>query len=394
MRSPQVKRVVLITLDGVGVGALPDAHNFGDEGANTLLHVAQRCGGLNLPNLEKLGLGNILQLPGVAPQKEAGAACGSMQELSIGKDTTTGHWELTGVIQSEPLPTHPQGFPEEIIQAFERETGLRPLGNRAASGTDILRELGEEHLRSGRPIVYTSADSVFQIAAHEEVIPVERLYEICRIARRILNPYRVGRVIARPFSGTCAEDFCRTSRRHDFSLPPTSSTVLDLLVDSGLPVFGVGKIRDIFAGQGITDYVYSESNADGMAKTLAALGKVQRGLVFTNLVDFDMLFGHRLDPEGFGAALEEFDRWLPQLMDRLEPHDLLLITADHGCDPTTAGTDHSREHIPVLAWHRQQKPGVDLGVRESFADVAATIAEWFDLEFGVGKSFCSRLLIG
>lgn len=385
------RRVVLITLDGVGVGSLPDADRYGDVGANTLLHVAEACGGLQLPTLRKLGLGNIQPLPGVAPADSPAAGFGRMRERSAGKDTTTGHWELAGVLQADPFPTYPEGFPAEIIAAFRRETGLDPLGNVAASGTEILRRLGEEHLHSGRPIVYTSADSVFQIAAHEEIVPVERLYEICRIARRLLDPYRVGRVIARPFLGRSAADFKRTSRRHDFSLPPTAPTVLDLLAAAGLTVYGVGKTRDIFAGRGVTDYVYSESNADGMDKTMAALGQVERGLLFTNLVDFDMLYGHRLDGAGFGRALEDFDRWLPTLLAALADDDLLLITADHGCDPTTPGTDHSREYVPLLAWHRRLAAGRDLGERESFADVAASVAEAFGLEWTKGESVLAAL---
>jgi phosphopentomutase len=316
-----------------------------------------------------------------------------MQERSFGKDTTTGHWEIAGILQDEALPTYPGGFPAEIIAAFCRETGLDPLGNVAASGTEILRLLGEEHLATGRPIVYTSADSVFQIAAHEEIIAVERLYEICRIVRRILNPYRVGRVIARPFVGTSPANFKRTSRRHDFSLPPTGETVLDRLLAAGLSVYGVGKISDIFAGRGISESVYSRSNADGMNKTLAALARVEEGLIFTNLVDFDMEYGHRLDPLGFGRALEEFDSWLPRLQEALLPSDLLLITADHGCDPTTAGTDHSREYVPLLAWWPGCLGGVDLGVRRSFADVAVTVGEVFGVGAGLsGVGFLNDLL--
>lgn len=386
MNCHERRRVVLITLDGVGVGALPDADLYGDVGANTLQHVAQRCGGLHLPTLERFGLGNILPLHGVSPNAAPSAAYGRMREQSAGKDTTTGHWELAGVIQTEPFPTYPGGFPQEIIDAFRRETGYAPLGNVAASGTDILRRLGEEHLRSGRPIVYTSADSVFQIAAHEEIIPVSRLYEICRIARDILNEYRVGRVIARPFIGRTAADFKRTPRRHDFSLPPTAETIMERLEESGLSVFGVGKIRDIFTGRGITDFVYTGSNAEGMARTLEALEVVKRGLIFTNLVDFDMLYGHRLDSLGFGRALEEFDRWLSGFLENLQPSDLLVVTADHGCDPTTPGTDHSREYVPLIAWHPRLRHGSDLGERDSFADVAATIAEFFGIEFPVGRS--------
>jgi phosphopentomutase len=385
-------RVVLITLDGVGVGSLPDAKEYGDEGANTLLHVAECCGGLALPFMEKMGLGHILPLPGVAPVVHPAAAFGKMLERSAGKDTTTGHWEIAGIIQLEPFPTWPGGFPPDIIDAFHRETGLAPLGNVAASGTDILHLYGEEHLRTGRPIIYTSADSVFQIAAHEEVIPIERLYEICRIVRRILDPYRIGRVIARPFLGNCAADFRRTPRRHDFSLPPTGPTVLDGLTEAGLTVYGVGKIRDIFAGRGITRSVCTGSNADGMAMTLEALGEVERGLIFTNLVDFDMLFGHRLDPVGFGQALEEFDRWLPRLMESLRDTDLLIITADHGCDPTTSGTDHTREAVPLLAWHPRLPAGKDLGTRSSFADIGATLAEVFSVACANGRSMVGEIM--
>jgi phosphopentomutase len=384
-------RAVLITLDGVGIGALPDAAAYGDTGANTLQHVAAACGGLRLPHLQNLGLGNLLDIPGVPPAAAPSGGYGRMLERSAGKDTTTGHWELAGVIQEQPFPTFPEGFPEEIIAAFRRETGLDPLGNCAASGTEILRQLGEEHLRSGRPIVYTSADSVFQIAAHEAVIPVARLYEICRIARRILDPYRVGRVIARPFVGADAASFKRTPRRHDYSLPPNDETILDRLAAAGLPVMAIGKIADIYAGRGVAEHQASDSNADGMAKTLAALDRQRTGLIFTNLVDFDMLFGHRLDVAGFGRALEEFDRWLPQLMGTLRDDDLLLLTADHGCDPTTPGTDHSREAVPLLAWFPGLAKGVALGVRETFADVAATLDELFGVGPGPGRSFLPLL---
>ncbi len=391
MNGAGFKRVVLITLDGVGIGELPDAAEYGDQGAQTLGHVAEACGGLNLPHLKAMGLGNIVDVAGVLPVASPAAAFGRMAEASAGKDTTTGHWEIAGIIEPNPLPTYSRGFPAEVIEAFAREVGVEPLGNIAASGTDILVRLGEEHLRSGRPIVYTSADSVFQIAAHEEVIPVERLYEICRIARRILDPYKIGRVIARPFLGDSAHDFVRTSRRHDFSLPPTAPTVLDRLEQAGMSVYGVGKIRDIFAGRGITESVYTASNEDGMARTLEALDRVERGMVFTNLVDFDMLYGHRLDAAGFGEALEAFDRWLPRLCQRLHPEDLLLVTADHGCDPTTPGSDHSREFVPLLAWYRGMRPGIELGCRQSFADIAATVAAAFSLDPVQGKSFLAEL---
>lgn len=384
------KRMVLITLDGVGVGALPDARDYGDADADTLLHVAQRCGGLNLPNLGKMGLGNIAEIPGVPPVPRPAAVVGRLKELSAGKDSTTGHWELAGLVQTEPLPTFPRGFPPQVIEAFRRETGLDPLGNTVASGTEILLRLGEEHLRTGRPIVYTSVDSVFQIAAHEDIIPVERLYEICRIARRILDPCRIGRVIARPFTGSCAADFERTPRRHDFSLPPAEPTVLDALVDAGFTVRGVGKIHDIFAGRGITETVYTESNADGMEKTLLALEEVERGLIFTNLIDFDMLYGHRLDSHGFGRALEAFDAWLPRLCENLLPSDLLVITADHGCDPTTDGTDHTREYVPLILWYPGMSEGEVLRGGETMAMVAATVAAFFGISYGNRRSLWPR----
>ena len=391
MRRGGVRRVVLITLDGCGIGELPDAARYGDVGANTLGHVAEACGGLDLPHLQALGLGNILDLPGAPPVIAPQGGWGRMAEASAGKDTTTGHWELAGIIEPNPLPTYPTGFPEEIIAALRRETGLDFLGNIAASGTEILKELGDEHLRSGRPIVYTSADSVFQVAAHEEVIPVERLYEICRAARRILDPYRIGRVIARPFVGDAPENYRRTANRHDFSLSPTAPTILDGMTAAGIPVFGVGKIRDIFAGCGIGDYVYSSDNRDGMTKTLTALAAMERGLIFTNLVDFDMLYGHRLDAKGFGQALEEFDRWLPECRAALKAEDLLIVTADHGCDPTTPGSDHTREYVPLLVWSPAMTRGTALGVRTSFADVAATLAEAYGLPVGAGKGFLGEL---
>jgi phosphopentomutase len=391
MKERYWRRVVLITLDGVGVGAQPDAVCYGDAGADTLGHVAAACGGLRLPNLARLGLGNISAVTGVASAASPEAAWGRMLERSAGKDTTTGHWELAGLVQERPFPSFPEGFPPEIIAAFKKETGLEPLGNIAASGTEILRQLGEEHCRTGRPIVYTSVDSVFQIAAHEDILPVDRLYEICRTARRILDPYQVCRVIARPFVGTGSEDFRRTSRRRDFSLEPNGITLLDRLKNAGLQVYGVGKIRDIFAGRGITGFIKSVSNADGMEKTAQALSLVEKGLIFTNLVDFDMLYGHRLDPAGFGRALEEFDRWLPGFMAAMMPGDLLIITADHGCDPTTAGTDHTRESVPLLCWHPRMTGGRSLGVRPTFADVGATVGELFSLPMDCGTSFADDL---
>lgn len=386
-----IRRVILITLDGCGVGALPDAAEFGDVGTATLPHVAQECGGLSLPHLQRLGLGNVCSLTGVPPVLTPSAAWGRMAERSRAKDTTTGHWELAGVVMAEPFPTYPNGFPDEIIDAFTRETGLVPLGNVAASGTDILRRLGPEHLVSGRPIVYTSSDSVFQIAAHEEVIPCERLYEICRITRRILDPYRVGRVIARPFLGSSPATFQRTVRRHDFSIPPVDVTLLDDLTAHGYEVCGVGKIGDIFTGRGLTKTKSTADNGEGMAVTLELLNTVTRGMIFTNLVDFDMIYGHRLDAIGFGRALETFDAWLPELMSALSTGDLLIITADHGCDPTSPGTDHTREYVPLLIWSPDQFVASSLGERDSFADVAATIAELFSMPQRQGNSMVNNL---
>jgi len=375
-----IDRAILITLDGVGIGAAPDARLYGDEDANTLLHVLEGCPDLRLPNLAALGLGNILPLPHVGPVPEPCGSYGLLQELSAGKDTIVGHWELAGLVQKEPFATFPDGFPREIIDAFCQATGLEPIGNEAASGTEIIQRLGEWHCRSGRPIVYTSVDSVFQIAAHEEVIPVSDLYELCRKTRDILNPYRVARVIARPFKGAGPGDYQRTSARHDFTMPPTGATLLDILAENGFQVFGVGKIVDIFAGQGLTDFVYSQDNRDGMNKTLAALDLVERGLVFTNLVDFDMCFGHRRDLEGFGQALGEFDLWLSKLLAKLGTGDLLVVTADHGCDPTTPGTDHTREVVPVLVYRPLEAKGRNLGNR-FFSAVAGLIAEGLGLKW-------------
>jgi phosphopentomutase len=385
-------RVILIVLDGVGVGALPDADRYGDENANTLLHVAEAVGGLNLPNLQEMGLGNICPAPGLAPVAQPQASWGRMNELSPGKDTTTGHWELAGLETTEPFASFPNGFPAEIIDMFRRETSLDPLGNFAASGTDIIRDLGEEHLESGRPIVYTSTDSVFQIAAHEEVIPPGELYEICQKMRRALDRFMVGRIIARPFIGTCADDFTRTHRRHDFSMPPPAPTVLDLLKNQEVPVTGIGKISDIFAGRGVSRSTSIRSNADGMRQVEASLAHEEKGLLFVNLVDFDMLYGHRRDAAGFATALAEFDQWLPQLQEMMSGNDLLMVTADHGCDPTTAGTDHSREYVPLLAWHNRLAVGRELGTRSSFRDVAATLAEVFACRWPAGSSFVESLV--
>ena len=388
---PLFKRIILIVLDGVGVGALPDAVQYGDQKAATLQHVAESAGGLFLPHLEQLGLGHIVSVKGVAKVASPRGRWGKMAEQSSGKDSVTGHWELAGVVLDHPFSVFPDGFPAEIISAFVTATGLNPLGNVAASGTDILRDLGEKHLQTGRPIVYTSSDSVFQIAAHEDIIPPEQLYSICQQTEKILLPYDVCRVIARPFRGTCAADFYRTSGRHDFPRKPLNATVLDLLQQQGLSTCGIGKIGDLFAGEGLTHLCPTNGNIDGMSQTLRYLDEINHGLIMTNLVDFDMLYGHRLDGAGFALALQQFDRWLPTLLDQLSVDDLLIITADHGCDPTTPGTDHSREYVPLLLSSPAISAPQDLGVRRSFADVGATVADNFQIVLSEGESFLSSL---
>ncbi len=369
------EKVVLIILDSVGVGELPDACNYGDQGSNTLLHTAESVNGLNIPNLEEIGIGKILKLPGVNYEIKAKASYGKMKEKSPGKDTTTGHWEMMGIILDKPFPVYKKGFTEEIIKPFEDSIGRRVLGNKVASGTKIIEELGEEHMETGFPIVYTSADSVFQIAAHEEIISVKKLYEYCSIARKLLQgKHSVGRVIARPFVGKPG-NFKRTANRHDFSLEPIHDTVLDLIKNEGLPVTGIGKISDIFAGRGLTDSIHTENNLDGINKTIEKMKKQKKGLIFTNLVDYDQLYGHRNDPLGYAGALEEFDKKLPDIIETLGKNDILIISADHGCDPTTESTDHSREYVPIIIYGKNIKGNVSLGVRETFSDLGATIAE-------------------
>ncbi|MCK5825788.1 MAG: phosphopentomutase [Desulfuromusa sp.] len=385
------KRIILIVLDGVGVGALPDAGKYGDHEAATLQHVAEKAGGLSLPHLEQLGLGHIVSVKGVAKVAAPEGCWGKMVEKSPGKDSITGHWELAGVVLDRPFAVFPHGFPEEIISVFIAETGLNPLGNIAASGTDILRDLGEEHLKSGRPIIYTSSDSVFQIAAHEDIIAPEKLYSICRQTEKILLPYDVCRVIARPFKGTCAADFYRTAGRHDFPRKPPEKTLLDLLQEQGVATCGIGKIKDLFDGEGVTFSYPTTNNFDGMNQTLQVLNEINQGLIMVNLVDFDMLYGHRLDGDGFATALQQFDSWLPQLMQKMSPEDLLIITADHGCDPTTPGTDHSREYVPLLLSSQAITAPGSLGIRASFADVGATVASNFQVFMQNGKSFLSEL---
>jgi len=362
-------------LDAVGAGELPDAAEYGDEGSDTLGNVARAVGGLDLPNLEALGLGNVEPLEGCPPQTGAPAVAGRLLERSKGKDTTTGHWELMGVVTPQPMPTYPHGFPHDVIDPFMHRTARGVLGNKPASGTEIIQELGEEHQRTGKWIVYTSADSVFQVAAHEETIPLDELYEGCRIAREILTgKHAVGRVIARPFVGEPG-NYERTSNRHDFSLEPRRPNYLTLMRESGLKVYGVGKISDVFAGQDVDHSHPTKSNVDGITQTEQLLQELDEGFIFTNLVETDMLWGHRNDPVNFHRCLQDFDRRLPDLLAALRPDDLLILTSDHGCDPTTASTDHSREHALLLLYAEGRNAA---GARHDgeFADVGATVNAW------------------
>ncbi|MCF6097744.1 phosphopentomutase [Thermovorax subterraneus] len=390
-----VKRVILIVLDSVGAGELPDAALYGDEGSNTLANTARAVGGLKLPNLQKMGLGNIIEIEGVPPAEKPEASYGKAAERSAGKDTTTGHWEIAGIILEKPFPVYPNGFPPEVVEEFERRIGTKTLGNRPASGTQIINELGEEHLKTGYPIVYTSADSVFQIAAHEEVIPLEKLYEMCMIAREILHgDHAVSRVIARPFVGTPG-NFVRTYNRRDFSLKPPHETLLDKVKKAGMDVFAVGKIWDIFAGQGITKEYHTEGNMDGVDKVLQAMDEMERGLIMANLVDYDMLYGHRNDPQGYAMALQDFDGRLPEIMEKLKKDDVLILTADHGCDPTTPSTDHSREYVPVLVAGDRIKKGISLGILSTFSDIGQTVADLLGCErLPNGKSFKEKIVTG
>ncbi len=382
-----ISRVTILVLDSAGIGEMPDAKAYGDQGANTIGNTARVAGGLALPNLARLGLSRIGPVLGVDPADHPRASYGKMAEASPGKDTTTGHWEMAGVILAKPLPLYPSGFPKEILDEFRRQTGLEVLGNRPASGTEIIQELGDEHVRTGKPIVYTSADSVFQIAAHEEVIPLPRLYELSQTARRILDPHGTARVIARPFTGKSGA-YIRTKNRRDFSLPPPSETVLDRLAAAKVPVIGVGKIRDIYDGKGITDSVHAKDNMSIADATLDLLGSQRKGVVFSNFVDFDMLWGHRNDAKGYAVGLEAFDARLGTILEKLDERDLLLITADHGCDPTDVSTDHTREYVPLLAYAPARAEGVDLGTRATFADLGATVAEVFGVRpLANGTSF-------
>lgn len=381
------RRVIWVVLDSVGIGAMPDAASYGDPpGSDTIGNIARQRS-LHLPNFCGLGLGNIRPIAGLAPAGAPRGAYGKCALASPGKDTTTGHWEMVGIHLKKPFPLYPNGFPAEVMEEFERRIGRHTLGNYAASGTEIIKELGGEHVRTGSPIVYTSADSVFQIAAHEEVIPLWELYKMCETAREILRgPHEVGRVIARPFVGEPGA-FQRTANRHDYAVPPPNGMLLDLLAANKVPVASVGKIFDVFLGRGIGDHVKTKSNADGMAKTLEMMEEVPEGLIYVNLVDFDSLYGHRNDVEGYAKALEEADAWVPEVRGRLTDRDMLIFTADHGCDPTTASTDHSREYVPLLVSGPRVHAGVDLGVRGTLSDIGSTVGQVFGVELGVGTGF-------
>ena len=387
-----MKRVFLFVLDSCGAGELPDAHKFGDYNVNTLRSCAT-SDKLHIPHMLAGGLGNIDGLDFLGPAAEPKGAYGKLAEASMGKDTTIGHWEIAGIISPEPMPTYPNGFPEEVLKPFREQTGRGVLANAPWSGTAVIDKYGDEHVKTGDLIVYTSADSVFQIAAHEQVVPLEELYEDCRIARRILQgKHGVGRVIARPFIGTSG-NYTRTSNRHDFSLEPPQDTMLDAVKAAGLDSIAVGKIFDIFAGRGTTEHIYTKGNTDGLAKTLTYADKDFHGLCFINLVDFDMLYGHRRDIDGYARALSEFDAWLPGFMAKLGDDDIVMITADHGCDPAyLATTDHTREYIPLIALGKQIKPG-NFGVRPCFADIAATVCDILDVKLETqGESFKDKIL--
>ena len=385
-------RVIWIVLDSVGIGALPDAADYGDVGRSTLGHIAESRA-LKIPTLVKLGLANIEPLSHLPPSPAPIGAFGKGRTHSPGKDTTTGHWEMAGVWLDQAFPVYKHGFPADLIAEFERQIGRKTIGNKPASGTEIIKELGEEHVRTGKPIVYTSGDSVFQIATHEEVIPINDLYRMCEIARKLLDgPNRVGRVIARPFTGEVGH-FVRTPRRHDYAVDPPKPMLMDVLVGLGVPIFGIGKIHDIYNGRGLQNYVTTKSNSDGMEKLTAAVKERSSGLIFCNLVDFDMLFGHRKDVEGFAESLEEFDVQLAAFLPQLKSSDLLMITADHGCDPDPRWetTDHSREYVPILAYSPGSGAGVRLGIRDTLADMGQTIAENFGGRIPHGESFLSKL---
>jgi phosphopentomutase len=385
------ERVILIIIDSLGVGELPDAGDYGDQGSDTLGHIAESVN-LQIPNLEKLGMGRLGSFIGIGTEAHRTGAFGRMAECSKGKDTTTGHWEMMGIILEKPFPVYPNGFPPEIIESFKQAIGRDILGNIPASGTEIIKTLGEQHLSTGKPIVYTSADSVFQVAAHEAIIPVSELYRICQIARGILvSPHEVSRVIARPFTGKLGH-FRRTERRRDFSVEPPQEMLLDLLSEAGIPVIGIGKIEDIFAGRGITQAMHTRDDMDGVDQTLRIMDEISQGLIFTNLVDFDTLYGHRNDVQGYARALMQLDRRIPELIGSMNARDLLILSADHGNDPSTPSTDHSREYVPLLACSPRISRLIDLDVRSTFADLGQTLAEIFEVKrLAAGKSFLPDL---
>src|SRR5690606_1116527 len=393
MSSYTYKRIFLIVMDSVGIGEAPDAKKFGDEGSDTLGHIAEKMNGLHMPNMAKLGLSNIREIRGIPVQEKPLAYYTKMQEASNGKDTMTGHWEIMGLHIETPFKVFPEGFPKELLDEIEKRTGRGILGNKPASGTEILDELGVEHMKTGKLIIYTSADSVLQIAAHEDIVPIDEQYKICEIARELTldEKYMVGRVIARPFVGEPG-NFTRTANRHDYALKPFERTVMNELSDSGFDVLAIGKISDIYDGEGVTQTLRTKSNMDGMDKLVQTLEMDFTGLSFLNLVDFDALFGHRRDPEGYGKALEEYDARLPEVFERLKDDDLLIITADHGNDPTHTGTDHTREYVPLLVYNKKMNGGKELPLRSTFADVGATVADNFNVTLPKhGKSFLAEI---
>ncbi|MED3974833.1 phosphopentomutase [Priestia megaterium] len=387
------KRVFLIVMDSVGIGESPDAEKYNDKGADTFGHIAEHCNGLHMPNMAKLGLSNIREIKGIGKAEKPLAYYTKMQEASAGKDTMTGHWEIMGLNIDTPFNVFPDGFPEELISQLEEKTGRKIIGNKPASGTEILDELGKQHMETGDLIVYTSADSVLQIAAHEEIVPIDELYKICEIARELTldDPYMIGRVIARPFLGEPG-NFTRTSNRHDYALKPFGRTVMNELKDNDIDVIAIGKISDIYDGQGVTKSLRTKSNMDGMDKLVDTLNMNFTGLSFLNLVDFDALYGHRRDPQGYGQALEEYDARLEEVFDLLKEDDLLIITADHGNDPVHHGTDHTREYVPLLVYNKGMQEGKELSIRQTFADIGATVAENFGVAMPKhGKSFLKEL---
>lgn len=389
-----LQRVIIFVLDGVGAGAAPDADQYGDVGSNSLSNTAEAVGGLNLPNLEAFGFGRITPMKGVSAVDPAKGSFGKLTPRSSGKDSVTGHWELMGIYLEEPFPVFPEGFPPAVIQKFKELAGLDVLANKPASGTAVIQEFGEEHMRTGKPIVYTSGDSVFQIAAHEDIIPIEKLYELCKISRKMLvGEYGVGRVIARPFIGERAGEFQRTSRRHDYPRYPESDTMMDKLLTAGFEVYATGKIDDLFGNRGISVTNHTTNNHDSILATIDFMKKDFKGLLFANLIEFDQIYGHRNDARGYADALEAFDRFIPQIFENLKSNDVVMIVSDHGVDPTTESTDHSREFSPLLVFGHKIKSNVDLGTRGSYADVGATIAEIFSLEPPqIGTSFLDKIL--